>query len=53
MAVGGEQRPANVTISARVNATKLFADVRFWPKPAPGVEWRVAGIPPKAAAELE
>jgi len=25
-------------------------DGRFWPKPAPGVEWRVAGIPPKAAA---
>jgi len=23
---------------------------RSWPKAAPGVEWRVAGIPPKAAA---
>jgi hypothetical protein len=24
--------------------------VRYWPKAAIGVEWRVAGIPPKAAA---
>ncbi len=26
---------------------------RFWPKAAAGIEWRVAALPPKAAAELE
>ena len=25
----------------------------FWPKAVTGVEWRVAGMPPNAAAELE